>query len=82
MSSNREARRVLGMPHKLSQSKPWADIWLFNVPTEGRWQLPDHLRSHDIVAVKYKPYLLAGMVCDGYRFYPAEAFYPAYVKKG
>ncbi|AHK20970.1 hypothetical protein BF17_18000 [Yersinia similis] len=82
MKSNREAKRLLGMPYKLSRSKPWTDVWLFKVPIEWRWQLPDHLQSHAIVAVKYEPHLLAGMVCDGYGHYPATAFYPAYVAKG
>ncbi|ATM86180.1 stationary-phase-induced ribosome-associated protein [Yersinia frederiksenii] len=81
MKSNREAKRLLGMPYKLSKSKPWTDVWLFEVPIEFRWQLPDHLQEHDVVAIKYEPSLLAGMVCDGYGHYPASAFYPAYVSQ-
>lgn len=79
-TANRKARRLLGLDYKLS-NKPNDVVFPFRVPTDGRWQLPDNLQSHDVIAVKPAPYMLCGMECEGYAYYPVSAFYPAYIGK-
>lgn len=79
-TSNRKARRLLGLDYKLS-NKPNNVVFPFRVPVTIRWQLPDHLQSHDVVAVKPAPYMLCGMPCKGYAHYPVTSFYPTYVSK-
>lgn len=79
-TANRKARRLLGLDYKLS-NKPNDVVFPFRIPDFGRFQLPDHLQSHDVVAVKPAPYMLCGMPCEGYAYYPVIAFYPAYVAK-
>lgn len=77
-TANRKARRLLGLDYKLS-NKPNDVVFPFRVPDFGRFQLPEHLQSHDVVAVKPAPYTLMGMLCDGYGYYPVSAFYPSYI---
>lgn len=79
-TTNRKARRLLGMSYGIS-NKPNNIVFLFPIPNFGRFQLPEHLQSHDVVAVKPAPYTLMGMLCDGYGYYPVSAFYPAYITK-
>lgn len=79
-TTNRKARRLLGLDYKLS-NKPNDVVFPFRVPDFGRFQLPKHLQSHDVVAVKSAPYMLCGMPCEGYAHYPVIAFYPEYVAK-
>ncbi|MEG1226492.1 MAG: stationary-phase-induced ribosome-associated protein [Hafnia sp.] len=79
-TANRKARRLLGLDYKLS-NKPNDIVFPFCVPVTSRWKLSDNLQSHDVVAVKSAPYMLCGMPCVGYAYYPVIAFYPAYVAK-
>ncbi|MEG0057675.1 stationary-phase-induced ribosome-associated protein [Hafnia sp.] len=77
-TANRKARRLLGMSYRIS-NKPNNIAFLFPIPDFGRFQLPEHLQSHEVVAVKPAPYTLMGMLCDGYGYYPVRAFYPSYI---
>lgn len=79
-TANRRARRLLGLDYKLS-NKPKDVVFPFRVPDFGRFQLPKHLQSHEVISVKPAPYMLLGMPCEGYAYYPISAFYPAYIGK-
>ncbi|CDG96544.1 stationary-phase-induced ribosome-associated protein [Xenorhabdus bovienii] len=70
MLSNRAARRLLGMPHKLSNSKRKVIISLLNLTTsDSKHQIPEHLRHSSFVCMKKDAY--SGIIT----YHPGNTFY-------
>ncbi|PHM53970.1 stationary-phase-induced ribosome-associated protein [Xenorhabdus hominickii] len=74
MLSNRAARRLLGMPYKLSNSKRNVKVSLINLSSsDSTHQVPEHLSHSSFVAMKRDA--ASGKVT----YHAGNAFYPEFL---
>ncbi|REF27169.1 hypothetical protein BDD26_1911 [Xenorhabdus cabanillasii] len=74
MYSNRAARRLLGMPYKLSKSKRRVTISLLNLDSsDSKHQIPEHLSHSSFISIKRDT--SSGKVT----YHSGNAFYPKYL---
>lgn len=77
-TSNRKARRLLGLEYKLS-NKSREIVFVQHVFDSAREVLPKNLKTKDIVVIKSTLRTISGMTFERYGFYNINVFYPAYI---
>ncbi|MCC8381714.1 MULTISPECIES: stationary-phase-induced ribosome-associated protein [unclassified Xenorhabdus] len=76
MLSNRAARRLLGMPYKLSNSKRRVTISLLNLNADtDKHQIPEHLNHSSFISKKRDA--SSGKIS----YHSGNAFYPNHLNK-
>ncbi|PHM61832.1 stationary-phase-induced ribosome-associated protein [Xenorhabdus ishibashii] len=76
MLSNRAARRLLGLPYKLSNSKRRVKISLLNpASNDSTHQIPEHLSNSSFVAIK------RDVVSGKATYHAGNVFYPEYLSR-
>ncbi|WP_340608035.1 stationary-phase-induced ribosome-associated protein [Xenorhabdus bharatensis] len=76
MLSNRAARRLLGMPYKLSNSKRRVTISLLNLEAStDKQQIPEHLSHSSFISTK------RDTASGKMTYHSGNAFYPEHVNK-
>lgn len=71
MVSNNQARRLLGMPFKLSRSK--RNIQVSVIAKENAWSLPEKLQDKPFVAVQ------KNKATEKKTYHSVSVFYPEYI---